>query len=89
MPDRPRVTVDTPPARDHPPAAVGCLPEDHHWVIHIRGGEPISIQQCDLCQQFNWADLRRQIEAIVLRVGQQVADAAANIARGDARKWTG
>jgi hypothetical protein len=37
---------------------------EHAWVSHVRGGEPLAVQTCTLCQAVDWDDLRAQAEAI-------------------------
>lgn len=42
-----------------PAAAPDC---DHHWIGHLRGGEPLSVRICSLCGEPDWDDLRRQLD---------------------------
>lgn len=37
---------------------------EHAWVTHVRGGEPLAVRICSLCQAIDWDDLRAQMGAI-------------------------
>lgn len=45
-------------------AAPTCAPDPHVWVANMRGGEPIHVEICMGCGQFNWDGLREQAELI-------------------------
>lgn len=36
--------------------------EQHHWVAHVRGGQPLSISTCSLCDEINWGLLKADFE---------------------------
>lgn len=48
-----------------PAAAETCAPDPHVWVAHMRGGEPIHVEICMGCGQFNWGGLREQVAALI------------------------
>lgn len=47
-------------ALDEQPAAVPDC--DHHWIGHLRGGEPLSVRICSFCGDPDWDDLRSQLD---------------------------
>lgn len=51
--------------------AATCAPDPHVWVANMRGGEPIYIDICMGCGQFNWDGLREQVEVIVAATRRQ------------------
>jgi hypothetical protein len=36
------------------------------WVTHLRGGEPLTINICQLCGDINWQQLREDLEVILM-----------------------
>lgn len=38
------------------------------WVTHMRGGEPMHVQTCQLCGLINWDDLKEQWDARELQI---------------------
>lgn len=36
----------------------------HHYETHMKSGEPITVQICQLCRYINWEDLRQQLERL-------------------------
>lgn len=64
-----------------PAAAENCAPEPHVWVAHMRGGEPIHVEICMGCGQFNWEGIREQIFDLVAR--KQAASILPDHLRGD------
>lgn len=43
---------------------------DHHWVAHVKGGEPLSVSTCSQCGVINWDLLREDYErSLVEKMG--------------------
>lgn len=34
---------------------------DHHWIGHLKGGEPLGVRICQFCGDPDWDDLRHQV----------------------------
>lgn len=48
-----------PDLEEQPAALQACY---HHWIGHLRGGEPLSVRICSQCGDPDWDDLRRQLD---------------------------
>lgn len=59
------MTTTPAPTDPQPVAAETCAPEPHVWVANMRGGEPVHVEICMGCGQFNWDGLREQVAVLV------------------------
>lgn len=48
--------------------AEGCA-----WASHMRGGEPLYVQICMLCERINWEDLAEQVARVRAAVAEEIA----------------
>lgn len=48
--------------------AEGCA-----WASHMRGGEPLYVQICMLCERINWVDLAEQVARVRAAVAEDLA----------------